>query len=97
MAFYIITYELKAADHDHTKLYEQLFSWRANHLQNSVWLATLDLSASDIRNALIDRMHPEDTVCVVEIKSGSAWATRNARPDGASFLKTAIQQATVQP
>ncbi|MGC1305261.1 MAG: hypothetical protein WA840_23065 [Caulobacteraceae bacterium] len=90
MAFYIITYEIRSKEHDHTKLYEQLFNWRASHLQNSVWLATLDLPASEIRNTLIAQTHPEDTVCVVEIKPASNWATRNARPDGVQFLKSTI-------
>jgi hypothetical protein len=91
MAFYIITYEIRSQDHDHTKLHEQLFSWQANHLQNAVWLATLDLTASEIRNTLIARAHPQDIVCVLELKPTSGWATRNAQPDGVQFLKTAIQ------
>jgi CRISPR/Cas system-associated endoribonuclease Cas2 len=86
---YVLTYDVRAKNHDYTRLYELLNSWKAAHLQDSVWLADMNGGAEAVRDAMRAHMHPDDTVCVVQLPaSGANWAAINARPDGVQWLKT---------
>jgi CRISPR/Cas system-associated endoribonuclease Cas2 len=86
MAYYLISYDVRAINHDYEPLYKQLGDWRAAHLQNSVWLAELKGPAATIRDILQTHMHSNDTICVIQIFPNSDWATRNARKTGIDWL-----------
>ncbi|MGB7101498.1 MAG: hypothetical protein WBD95_22365, partial [Xanthobacteraceae bacterium] len=74
--------------HDYTNLYSLLNSWRAAHLQNSVWLAELNLGAQATMEAMRAHMHNDDTICVIELPaSGAAWWSANCRQEGINWLK----------
>jgi CRISPR/Cas system-associated endoribonuclease Cas2 len=88
MALYIITYDERAKHRDYKPLYDQLNAWRAAHLQNSVWLVDLTSNTSQIRDTLLKHMHPDDTVCVIQMFPNSNWAAINARPAGVDWLKS---------
>jgi CRISPR/Cas system-associated endoribonuclease Cas2 len=42
MTLCVITYDVRAKNHEYESLYEQLNEWGAAHLQNSVWLADMN-------------------------------------------------------
>ena len=84
----ILTYDQRVTHHDYQPLYDLLNEWGAQHLQNSVWLADLNASnAAVVRDAMKATMHSDDTACVIELKSGSDWATSHARKGAAEWLR----------
>jgi len=89
MSLYVITYDVRAKNpQDYPSLYDQLNEWGAKHLQNSVWLASLNGTAAEVRDALRRHLHPDDTVCVIQIFSNSDWAMWNARKTGTGWLRS---------
>ncbi|MFI4986215.1 MAG: hypothetical protein ACHQF3_02145 [Alphaproteobacteria bacterium] len=87
MSLYIITYDERAKYHQYQPLYDQLNSWGAAHLQNSVWLAALNGTAAQVRDQLHAHMHPDDTLCIIQIFNNSDWATSKARKTGNDWLQ----------
>lgn len=88
MTLYVLTYDVRATNHDYTRLYALLNSWKAAHLQDSVWLADMTGAAAAVRNAMRTHMHPDDTVCIIQLPAaGANWATIHARPEGTAWLK----------
>ena len=91
MSLYVITYDIRARpNHDYQPLYDLLNSWRAGHLQNSVWLANLNGGAAGVRDALKRHMQADDTFCVIEIFPRSDWATMGARKTGIDWLRSFV-------
>lgn len=87
MSLYVITYDVRAKNHDYASLYKTLNGWKAAHLQDSVWLAELQGPTSAIRDFLKAHMHTDDTICVIQIFPNSDWATQHARPTGNNWMK----------
>jgi len=89
MSLFVLTYDVRAKNHDYSRLYELLkTSWKASHLQDSVWLADLNGTPAAIRDIMMKHMHSDDTACVVELPARAAgWATKNARPEGSHWLR----------
>jgi CRISPR/Cas system-associated endoribonuclease Cas2 len=91
MAKYLISYDVRTRPgHSYQPLYDQLNAWSAAHLQNSVWLAELNGTASEVRALLLKHMHNDDTLCVIQLTVGSNWATQNAKPTGNAWLRANI-------
>jgi CRISPR-associated endonuclease Cas2 len=88
MTLCVITYDVRAKNHEYESLYEQLNEWGAAHLQNSVWLADMNGTTAELRDELRRHLHPDDTVCVIQIFSNSDWATWTARKTGTDWLKS---------
>jgi CRISPR/Cas system-associated endoribonuclease Cas2 len=86
-SLYVLTYDVRAKNHDYQPLYDLLGTWGAAHLQNSVWLADMNGTAQAVRDAMMAKMHKDDTACVIQIFKNSGWATQNARTDGVQWLK----------
>jgi hypothetical protein len=94
LAYYVITYDLrKKIGHDYQPLYDQLNSWGAKHLQDSVWLGSLSGNAGVVRDALQRHAHADDTFCVIQVFSNSDWGTVGARPTGNEWLKAHLGRA----
>ena len=89
MALFVLTYDQRATHHDYSNLYALLNSWNAAHLQNSVWLADLNGTAANIRDAMKSHMHQDDTACVIQLRNQNDcnWAASNCRPTGTNWLK----------
>jgi CRISPR/Cas system-associated endoribonuclease Cas2 len=93
MAYYIITYDLrKKPGHDYKPLYDQLNSWGAKHLQDSVWFANMTGRAEAVRDSLRRHAHADDTFCVIQVFPNSDWATVNARTEGTVWLHAHMTQ-----
>lgn len=89
MTLYVLTYDQRATHHDYSNLYQLLNSWRAAHLQNSVWLADMNGTAATVRDAMKTHMHPDDTISVIQMpSSGTNWATIHCRPEGTGWLQS---------
>lgn len=87
MSLFVISYDVRTTNHQYQPLYDQLNAWKAAHLQNSVWLADLNGTAAAVRDTLKKHMHPDDTLCVLQIFANSEWATQNAKKEGVDWLK----------
>jgi hypothetical protein len=87
MSNFVVTYDVRATNHDYTRLYDLLNLWGAAHLQGSVWLLDRNDTSANIRDAMMAHMHPNDTACVIQLPDRNAqWATINARDDGNNWL-----------
>jgi hypothetical protein len=89
VSFYIITYDERQRTRDYQPLYDALDKLGAAHLQNSVWL--LDRStgtAESIHNHLKTAMHPDDTLCLIELPNRLGdWCYTNVRKAGGDWLR----------
>ena len=88
MAYFVLTYDVRAKNHDYKPLYDLMNTWRAAHLQDSIWLAELNGTAKSIRETMRAHMHSDDTVCVIQVFHNSGWATWNARKTGVDWLSS---------
>ena len=61
MPLFVVTYDVRAKNHDYNALYALLNSWSAAHLQDSVWLADMNGTAAQVRDAMMASMHKDDT------------------------------------
>jgi CRISPR/Cas system-associated endoribonuclease Cas2 len=93
MALFLISYDVRLKNHDYKSLYDHLNGWKAAHLQNSIWLAELNASAETVLNSIRQHVHADDTVCVIELKSGVGWSTIHARASGNSWLSAHVTPA----
>jgi hypothetical protein len=80
MAYYIIGYDLHH-DRDYTPIWNALKGWGATRLVEALWVVTSQYTAQQIRDTLYEVTGKRDTVAVVELKSGSWWATSPGVPD----------------
>ena len=87
MTAFVLTYDVRASNHDYTRLYALLTGWNAAHLQNSVWLADLKGPASAIRDLMRTHMHTDDTLSVIQLAQAPDWATLSVRDTGSQWLK----------
>jgi hypothetical protein len=88
MSLYVLTYDERAKYHNYKPLYDQLNSWGAAHLQNSVWLLENSSPAVSIHETMTRHMHTDDTACVIEIFPSSNWAKTNIRDSGLDWLRS---------
>jgi CRISPR/Cas system-associated endoribonuclease Cas2 len=89
MAHFIISYDLHHQRH-YQPVWDKLESWGAVRLLESLWVATLNNTAAQVRDALKAVADNDDSVAVIELKGGSGWATSNARKSGVDWLKANI-------
>jgi CRISPR/Cas system-associated endoribonuclease Cas2 len=92
MTLYIITYDVRSKSHNYQPLYDRLNEWGAAHLQNSVWLASLNGGPAEVREALMALLHRDDTVCVIQLTTGLGWSTQNARSTGTNWLMANVMR-----
>lgn len=92
MAYYVISYDIRSKNHQYQPLYDQLDAWAAKPLLDSVWVATIEKTASEVLDELKKHVHSNDSLAVVEIFRKSDWATRKSKPEGSQWLKDNIDQ-----
>jgi hypothetical protein len=89
MAHFIISYDLHHQRH-YQPVWDKLESWGAVRLLESLWVATLNNTAGQVRDALQGVVDGDDSIAVIELKVGSGWGTYNARKAGVDWLKSKI-------
>jgi hypothetical protein len=91
MTHYLISYDLHNQRH-YDPVWELLGSWGAVRLLESLWLVTRNETIGATRESLSGAMDEDDAVIVIELKSGSQWASRNARSPGTDWLTAKLQR-----
>jgi hypothetical protein len=69
---------------------EALGELGAVRLLESLWLVTLNDTATEVRDALVAVVDADDSIAVVELKAGSNWASIRANESGVAWLRTNI-------
>ena len=91
MAHYLISYDLRKA-RNYQPVWNKLESWGAVRLLESLWVVSMNDTVGAIRQALQSVVDSDDGIAVLELKSGSNWATLNARQAGVDWLNANIQR-----
>jgi len=86
---YVISYD-QHRDRDYTPVWNQLNSWGAKRVLESVWLLTSALTADQIRDQLMAITRKEDSLLVIELKQASNWGTYQAQAAGVQWLRQNI-------
>jgi hypothetical protein len=89
MAHFIISYDLHNERH-YQPVWDKLEGWKATRLLESLWVATLNNTATEVREALKAVADSDDSIAVVELKTGSGWSTWNGRAAGVEWLRRNI-------
>ena len=89
MAAFLISYDLHN-QRNYRPVWDLLESWGSTRLLESLWVVTLNNTASDVRDALSKAADSDDSIAIVEVKSGSMWATRNGRKAGVDWMKANV-------
>jgi hypothetical protein len=89
MAHYIVSYDLHN-QRNYQPVWDALESWGATRLLESLWVLTNSATAGEIRDALKAKTDDDDSVAVIELKTGSNWSTWRARQGGTDWLKSNI-------
>ncbi len=85
MALYIISYD-QHRDRDYTPIWTKLHQWGAVRVLESLWLANLQMTATQARDALRQTTRNEDSLVIIELMSGWGWATYQAQTTGVDWL-----------
>lgn len=86
MPHYLITYDLRRA-RNYQPLYDQLDTWKAVSLLESVWLVDRQGTASDVRDALGKHIDNDDGLAVLELVTNFDWGTRGVAEAANKWLK----------
>lgn len=74
MSSYIVTYDLHGPSRDYDKLFSYIRGLSfAKRLLESVWLVESDLSAPNLRDALVRHVDSNDSVLVIKSGGSAAW------------------------
>jgi CRISPR/Cas system-associated endoribonuclease Cas2 len=90
MAYFIISYD-HHKDRDYTPVWTKLGQWRAVRVLESLWLAHLNGTAEQVRDALRATAKNEDSLVVIELKEKSDWAGYAVQDLGAEWLRRNIK------
>ena len=61
-------------------------------LLESLWLVTSNHGPGALRDALQTAADTDDSIAVIELKTGSEWSTRLGRPAGVDWLTRNIRR-----
>jgi hypothetical protein len=89
MAHYLISYDLHK-QRNYQPVWDKLEAWGAVRLLESLWVVTRNSTANQIRDDLKAAIDSDDSIAILELKSGSGWSTWNARKSGIDWLKKNI-------
>ncbi len=89
MTRYFLNYTLHNR-RDYKGLWRLLAGWSAIRLTDSLWLANLNGPAEVIRDIMLAQLDTDDTIAVVEIKTGADWATMRVPPAANAWLSANV-------
>lgn len=90
MPKYLVSYDLRK-QRNYAALIKQLRDWGAISPLESVWLANLNGTAAAVRDVLKAHIDADDGLMVVELMSGSDWATYKVNEDAGTWLKQNVK------
>jgi hypothetical protein len=94
MANYIVSYDLHK-QRNYQPLWNALASLGAVRLLESLWLLRSTSNVDVVIQSLRRHIDGDDSIVVIELKSGSGWMTFNARPAGNKWLSNNINRNTI--
>ena len=89
MAHFAVSYDLHN-QRTYPPVWRLLESWGAVRLLESYWVLTIESTAPALRDALQRVIDNDDSVAVIELKTGSGWACVRAKSDGVEWLRKNI-------
>lgn len=89
MAHFMTSYDLHN-QRTYEPVWDKLESWGAVRILESMWLVTLNNTAAQVRDALKAVVDTDDSIVVIELKTGSMWGTVNGKKAGVDWLKRNI-------
>jgi len=89
VAKFVITYDLRKV-RDYDKVYELLGKWKAVRILESVWLAGIEGTASQVVDALRKQADFDDGLAVIQLKNPGDWATVGVGDASLKWLRANI-------
>ena len=89
MAHFVISYDLHK-QRTYQPVWDRLEEWGAVRLLESLWVVTLNNTATQVRDALKDVIDSDDSIAVVELQRGSGWAALRSNKGGTDWLRANI-------
>lgn len=89
MAHFVVSYDLHK-QRTYQPVWDRLERWGAVRLLESVWVVSLNAKASEVRDSLKEVIDNDDSIAVVELISGSGWASLRAKQAGVDWLRANI-------
>lgn len=89
MRHFVLSYDLHNF-RDYSRIINEITRLGGVRLLESLWLFSSDNNASEVMahfRAFIDN---DDSLAVIELKTGSLWSTLSAQPAGIAWLKRNI-------
>jgi len=86
MALFAVSYDLHN-QRNYAPVHAALTEHGGAKLLESLWLIELSNTASQVRDWLKEQVDGDDSVAVVELKSGSGWAGLRSRDAGVKWLR----------
>jgi hypothetical protein len=90
MAHCIVSYDLHNQRH-YQPVWNALEALGATRVLESLWVVTVSIGAVDLCKRIKAAADSDDSVVVIELKSGSMWATDKAQPSGLAWLRQNIK------
>jgi CRISPR-associated endonuclease Cas2 len=90
MANFVICLEIRETSRDYSRLRQMLTKMAAAQVQNSVWFASINGRAEQLRDALRTVVHSGDSIIVVRLQDNGSrdWAEFHDPKEGLSWLQT---------
>lgn len=89
MAHLVISYDLHQ-QRAYKPVWDYLEGIGAVRLLESLWVVTTSKTPAMVRDDLKAKGDSDDSFAVLELKSGSGWATINAKAAGVAWLRANI-------
>lgn len=89
MAHYVVSYDLHNQRY-YQPVWDAIEKMGGVRLLESFWLVTSNLSAAQVRDAIVAAADSDDSVAVIQLQPGSNWGTIRARQSGVNWLKQNI-------
>ncbi len=90
MANFVICLEIREKSRDYSRLRQMLTKMAAAQVQESVWFASINGRAEQLKDALRGVIHPGDSIIVVRLQDNDSrdWAEFHDTREGLSWLQT---------
>ncbi|MCF8709711.1 hypothetical protein L3X40_17740 [Rhizorhapis sp. SPR117] len=89
MTCYLISYDAHKNRH-YQNVYDLMRNWQAVWMTESCWLVNLNSTAKTVRDLVLTALDGDDSVSVIQLQTGSDWATMNVNNVANDWLSAFI-------
>ena len=86
MSTYLVSYDLHNQRH-YQPVWTKLQQLGGQRLLESLWIVNSQLTATQLRDAVVAVADNDDSTAVVQVAVGSNWAVMRAKPEGIAMLR----------